>query len=339
MRVSAASLCEHHTLLKSLAGAALAACFLVLSATTLRGDEPAGKSAKGSDSDKPPEPTVVQVETKDGLQMELTYYASAKAKDAGKQVVPIVMLHGWKGSSADMAHLAFSLQALGHAVVVPDLRGHGKSTRTRNDGKPIDQALMKPADFNAMVTQDMEAVNKFLVEKNNAADLNIEKLCVVGADMGAVVAMNWAVKDWSVPDLLNGKQGKDVKALVLISPPLNFRGVSTSPALASPIIKTGLSMLVIVGGEKGAGKALEDAQRINKLLAAQRPKPPTDAEEWKKNPPDLFFQELKTTLQGAKILEDRKLGGQVSGLIADFIDLRLAGKRFPWAMRSDPLGH
>jgi pimeloyl-ACP methyl ester carboxylesterase len=315
---------------------------MVTCARVARCGDPAATAAKEGDSDKLPDPVVVQLETRDGLQMELTYYASTKGKDA----VPIVMLHGWKGSSADMASLALTMQQpiinmqrAGHAVIVPDLRGHGKSTRIRNDAKPIDQALMKKADFDAMVSQDMEAVKRFLIEKNNAAELNIEKLCVVGADMGALVAMNWAVLDWSIPDLLTGKQGKDVRALVLISPPLNFRGVSTAAALASPTIKTGLSVLIIVGAEKGTGKAHDDAQRINKLLAAVRPKPPTDPEEFRKNPPDLFFDELKTTLQGTKILEDRKLGAQVSGDIAQFIDLRLAGKRFPWSMRSDPHGH
>ena len=315
------------------AGAAL--FWLVYGTTVARCADPAATAAKTGDSDKLKDWVVVPLETRDGLQMELTYYASNKGKDA----VPIVMLHGWKGSSADMAALALSMQMLGHAVIVPDLRGHGKSTRIRNDAKPIDQALMKKADFDAMVSQDMEAVKRFLIEKNNAQELNIEKLCVVGADMGALVAMNWAVLDWSIPDLLTGKQGKDVKALVLISPPLNFRGVSTAAALASPTIKTVVSVLIIVGAEKGAGKAHDDAQRINKLLAAVRPKPPTDAEEFRKNPPDLFFDELKTTLQGNKILEDRRLGAQVSGDIAQFIDLRLAGKRFPWSMRSDPHGH
>ncbi len=319
---------------------AIALCCMVTCARVARCADPAATAAKEGDSDKPPDPVSVQLETRDGLQMELTYYASTKVKDKkGTDVVPIVMLHGWKASSADMAGLALSMQMLGHAVIVPDLRGHGKSTRIRNDAKPIDQALMKKADFDAMVFQDMEAVKRFLIEKNNAQELNIEKLCVVGADMGALVAMNWAVLDWSIPDLLTGKQGKDVKALVLISPPLNFHGVSTAAALASPTIKTVLSVLIIVGAEKGAGKAHDDAQRINKLLAAVRPKPPTDAEEFRKNPPDLFFDELKTTLQGTKILEDRRLGAQVSGDIAQFIDLRLAGKRFPWSMRSDPHGH
>ena len=54
---------------------------------------------------------------------------------------------------------------------------------------------MPPAQFKAMVTCDMEAVKKFLWERNNAGELNIDKLCVVGAEMGASVAVNFALAD------------------------------------------------------------------------------------------------------------------------------------------------
>ena len=138
------------------------------------------------------------LETKDGLQMEADYYPSWRAEEkegnGGKDVVPIIMLHAWKGSRADFARLASNLHGLdrndphrlGYAVIVPDLRGHGKSTVIKVGQEPhsIDQALMKKSDFEAMVLQDMEAVKKFLIEKNNEGKLNIEKLCVVGADIG-----------------------------------------------------------------------------------------------------------------------------------------------------------
>ena len=66
-----------------------------------------------------------------------------------------------------------------------------------------------------MAALDMEAVRKFLVDKNDAGELNLNKLCLVGSGMGASVAANWAVQDWSAPPLAVGKQGQDVKALVL----------------------------------------------------------------------------------------------------------------------------
>ena len=293
------------------------------------------------------------LETKDGLQMEADYYPSWRAEEkegnGGKDVVPIIMLHAWKGSRADFARLATNLHGLdrndphrlGYAVIVPDLRGHGKSTVIKVGQEPhsIDQALMKKSDFEAMVLQDMEAVKKFLIEKNNEGKLNIEKLCVVGADMGALVAMDWTVHDWAVPRLLTGKQGQDVKAMVLISPPMNFRGLSAGVSLnafAAPPLSSDVSVLVIAGREKG-GKAFEDAQRIFKKLGQTRPKPPTDPDEAAQKQ-DLFPDWLDTSLQGTKILEDRKLEARVTADIEQFIVLRLVAKKYPWAMRKSPLG-
>ncbi len=310
------------------------------------------RAADKNDDNKKDEPLPVEpvvLQTKDGLQLEADYYPSYKGQDGkGKDVVPIIMLHGWKGSRADYAKLADDLHGLdieskgqifprGFAVIVPDLRGHGGSMKFKvgNDTRSIDQSLMKKADFEAMVRQDMEAVKKFLIEKNNAGELNIEKLCVVGSDMGAWVAMDWAVHDWAVPNLLNVKQGKDVKALVLISPPMNFRGISVTPALSTPILQTELSILVIAGNKDK--KSLDEAQRIYKKLGALRPKPPTDAAEAAKTQ-DLFFAEIKTNLQGTKMLESRELANEVSGDIAQFIELRLVNKKYPWALRKSAFG-
>ncbi len=63
-----------------------------------------------------------------------------------------------------------------------------------------------------MIDQDLEACKSFLMDKNNAGELNINKLCVVGVEMGAVVAVDWAAWDWHWPRLATGKQGQDVKA-------------------------------------------------------------------------------------------------------------------------------
>lgn len=305
----------------------------------------ADTAADPKDKVKPLPLETVALETKDGLQMEADYYPSKKGKDA----VPVILLHGWKGSRADLAPLALALQGKdldlgnkqvqprGFAVIVPDLRGHGGSTKIKihGDSHSIDQSLLKKSDFEAMATQDMEAVKKFLLEKNNAGELNIEKLCVVGADMGALVAMDWAVRDWNAPPLLNVKQGKDVKALVLISPPMNFRGISVSPALSTSTLQSDLSVLVLVGNQDR--KTLDDAQRIHKKIGALRPKPPTDPDEAAKSQ-DVFFAPVKTNLQGTKILESKELANEVTFDIAQFIELRLVNKKFPWAMRKSAFG-
>ena len=51
-----------------------------------------------------------------------------------------------------------------------------------------------------MATEDMMAVKAFLWDRNNAGELNIDKLCVVGAEMGASVAMSFALADAAQQD-------------------------------------------------------------------------------------------------------------------------------------------
>jgi hypothetical protein len=117
---------------------------------------------------------------------------------------------------------------------------------------------------------------------------------------------------------------------------MNFRGITLAPALNAPTVQTELSVLIIVGEEKG-GKALADAQSIHKRIGQTRPKPPSDPQVAAETQ-DLFFDRLKTSLQGTKILEDRMLESQVAFDIGQFIELRLVKKKFPWALRKSALG-
>ena len=283
-----------------------------------------------------PKPEDIVLETRDGLQLEATYYGSIE----GKEAVPIIMLHGWKGSRGDFEGLALQMQAHGHAVIVPDLRGHGKSTlvKVNGDTLTIDQATMKRGDFEAMVTQDLERVNQFLIEKNNAGELNLDKLCLVGYEMGAVVAVQYAIRDWSWPALPAGKQGQDVRALVLISPPMNFRGISISGALDRVPLTggdNGASVLLMYGSKNSTEAA--DVKRMFNKLNTYRPKLTTDAEKLDRL--DLFQVPLNgVTLQSAAVFKDAAILKPLDATIAQFIELRLVKKKFPWAYRKSALG-
>jgi alpha-beta hydrolase superfamily lysophospholipase len=177
-----------------------------------------------------------------------------------------------------------------------------------------------------MVVQDVEACKKFLMEKNNAGELNIEKLCVVGAEMGAVLAMTWAITDWSWPRLATGKQGQDVKAVVLLSPIFQVpkSKLNLATALNSPL-QSNLSVSIIYGGTKAKPPYPGDAKRAESQLARFH----TDLDEQ-----TLFVDAVETSLQGTKMLTEPALNVHI--LIAEFIKVRLVGKDYPWKERLGP---
>lgn len=284
-----------------------------------------------------PKPEDISLDTTDGVVLKCTYYGSLKEKLA----VPVILVHGWGGSRKEYDKLALGLQAAGHAVIVPDLRGHGGSIARKVPGlqaaQPINFAKMKPAEYGLAAQYDLEAVKQFLMSENNAGKLNIEMLCVVGAEYGAITAVNWAVQDWSWPQLPNMKQGQDVKALVLISPESQFKTLKMQQLNQFPQVAQ-LSMLLIAG-KKDNNKAAQEVQRLEKLLERFHYKyvfdakddDKTKAEKAKKR--DLFTYLPDTILQGTKLLTDDSL--RLLPAIATFIDLRLVQRAdsYPWAER------
>ncbi len=260
--------------------------------------------------------------TRDGLLLKATYYPGTR-KD---KTVPIIMLHGYKGNRTEFADLAALLQKdHGHAVLVPDMRGHGDSTKNVNSTKALDAAKLGPDDFDLMVS-DMEACKRFLMEKNNAGELNIERLCIIGSEMGAVVAMNWSVVDWSWPILATGKQGQDVKALVLLSPQFQVeRGrLSMAAPTLSPLQKE-LAVALFYGSvtPKRFGS---DAKRIQSAL---------DKWHTESSPQPFYFEEVKTSLQGTKMLNGPGL--PLKEVIAKFITMTVVERDLPWRERLGPL--
>ncbi|MCX7425473.1 MAG: alpha/beta fold hydrolase [Planctomycetia bacterium] len=267
----------------------------------------------------PPEP--VDMLTRDGVRLKTTFFPGTK----GKETAPVILLHMFKGSRNDYRGLAPYLQAQGHAVLVPDLRGHGDSTALRDSTKTLDADTMPRASFLGMVAGDMEECKKFLMGKNNKGELNINKLCIVGAEMGAIVAADYARLDWSWPALATGKQGQDVRALVLISPQWSSHGLQMKDAMASPAVRGGISVMLVVGKENS--QDLREASRLNGIFRRYHP----DADAEKPSDRTLFYLTLPTKLQGTKILDIPAL--QLGEGIAMFIKLRLVDQSFAWQER------
>jgi pimeloyl-ACP methyl ester carboxylesterase len=304
-------------------------------------------AAKGG----PPESEELELRTGDNLQLAITYYPGVDREGIqqgkGKKVIPIVLLHGWKQSRNDLNELALGLQKLGgYAIIVPDLRGHGASTRWvgANRDDKLDAAKMPAPQFGRMVNQDMKAVKDFLWDKNNAAELNIDKLCVVGSEMGASVAVCFAAFD--ATGYGNGavfygsrKLGRFVKALVLISPKWSVAGLPLIQAMKEPSVQSDISVMILVGKKDVSGKkdskARTEAKQLYRKFEPWHPEPPEGEDKVDKQ--TLFLSEFDTSLQGTKLL-DAKFN--VQGFIDDFVRRRLvkndAAREWTWKERKGP---
>ena len=272
----------------------------------------------------------VELVTKDRVQLGMRFFAG----NEDKQTIPIILLHGWTGpdgpgSGRDLYGLATSLQAAGHAVAIPDLRGHGQSLRVKDVPHEINRDRFRPADIRDMML-DVEAVRSFLVAQNNRGKLNLELLCVVGFEMGSVVALNWIQYDLMVPSFPTLKQGQDVKGFVLVSPEKSFKGFAIGQAMANEALRRDLSAMIIYGK---LGPLSNEAKRLYNILRRSRRRgTSTDTNDNQ----DLFLVELDTRLRGSKLLEAP--GVDVSSQIVNFVDRRIASlnETFPWRDRTRP---
>lgn len=280
--------------------------------------------AQEAEAESATEAEQVDLTTKDGVMIRATFYPGPGTE----KTVPLMLLHDYKGDRTDLDELAKYLQSQGHAIVVPDLRGHGDSTKVIGSARALVATRMKPLHFSLMVTQDLEAVKRYLMDKNNKAQLNIQKLGVVGFGMGASLGIAWAAHDWSWPELATLKQGRDVKSLVLVSPEMNLRGLKIHDDLRHPSISDAMSIQIIVGNKKSENR--RDADSMYKLLTRNRPK----QEELKLADREVFLEPLETSLQGVKLLGIKDL--LIDKRIAKFVELRLTNINLPnyrWADR------
>jgi alpha-beta hydrolase superfamily lysophospholipase len=263
----------------------------------------------------------LRLETSDGLRIAAWYY---RVQADTKPQAVVMLVHDLEGSHKTVEPLARSLQLAGYAVVAPDLRAHGASAgRAAGTARVEDMEprMLKKADLEAIAAAtggrlrdqsafrgELEAVRNWIKARSDAGELDIDKLCVVGSGLGGTLSAMWTAADWTWPPTTTGPQGRQVRALALVSPVWANKGISLSVPMASEAIRNQVPVMVI------AGKADRDAPRLFDQLKRFRPdawfavrpgKPPEKA-------PGLadaaagtaFFSQIDTTLTADKLASD-----------------------------------
>jgi alpha-beta hydrolase superfamily lysophospholipase len=154
----------------------------------------------------------VRLSTSDGI--------SLGAEDWGSGAKGVLLVHDDGRTLQDWTTLAPKLASNGFRVLALDLRGHGASAPA---GKPAD------ADY-PKLTADVAAGVAWLKSKG-ATEIH-----VVGAALGANLALNVAAQEPAIADL------------VLLSPQLNAKGLKVS----GPIAEYGERSLLVVASQDDA---------------------------------------------------------------------------------------
>jgi len=262
----------------------------------------------------------VDLVTKDHVKLRAYYFPSDKDKEA----VPVIVMHEWQGQAGPYAPLVQALWDSGCAVIVPEFRGHGGSREQEFAGRTreFDVNRMGKADMLNIITGDLEAVKKFLVEENNAQKLNLNALTLIGIREGAILAAHWAVRDLNFPSVGAVKQGQDVKAMVLISPERMHKGLTLDETLADRHLWQ-LPFLIVVGE---SSRQASDTDRYHKRLENQKKRVTRGVAS------GLQYERIATSLDGHALVTDAP---GVIDKVKEFVVNEMVSKssQIPWIER------
>jgi dienelactone hydrolase len=265
----------------------------------------------------------VRLTTPNGVKLSATYFESSK----GKESPVIVMLHGEGGNRKKWAKIAAGLQAKEYAVLTVDLRKHGDSAGASDSDDGI---KLKPADYQGMFSDDMEAVKVFLMERHQAGELNVRKTGIVGVGAISGVALGAAAVDWLRKPYFDGPpsartpRGQDVQTVVLISPDATVKGLNLNAYVKTA--KAGTVKFMVVVGKKDKAKK-KSADKLIKMMKGGIKK--EDVED------RVVLFEFDTKLNGEMMVA--KDNSQILELLKRFHDSRLETVDQPWRDRRSKL--
>ena len=130
----------------------------------------------------------------------------------------VILLHGLDRDHTTWSNLPVSLVKAGYSVFAMDLRGHGKSTTTLHQRR-VTWRLFQPEHWQQL-PKDVDEVIQFFQKNEDHPEVDGKTVALMGAKLGANVAV------FSARDMQPA-----VKAMVLISPGLDYKGIIPSQAI------------------------------------------------------------------------------------------------------------
>jgi len=289
-----------------------------------------------------------------------TYFRSPSG---GRDTPCVIMVHNYASdrSKADWISLARALQAEKFAVLTFDLRGHGQSTQLNNpqafwnypfnrDGirggtanlkkTAISVNDFKPGYFPFLVN-DVAAARRFFEQKNDAGEVNVHSLIVIGAQEGAGLGFLFTAaeygRNYRIGQTALQSYGTDYNAgadiaagvwLSLVLRPSLPAGTGLAPNMdmpawirTHPLIRDKTPMCFLFGEKDTRAKA--DADTVFRALTAKMTGRP------EKHKLDDLHPIRGTNLAGSALLGQPAL--QVGPYVVGYVKKVMADRRaIPW---------
>ncbi len=150
----------------------------------------------------------IKVTSGDGVSVAISLYVPAHAS----RPPGLILVHRYGADRAVWGGFAQAARDAGMLVAAVDLRGHGGS-RTR-DGETIHYSRLTTEELLASLG-DIDAAKRCLLD----AGAHPENLAVAGEGLGANLALRYAL------------QSPDIQAVVMVSPGLDYNGITTEEAI------------------------------------------------------------------------------------------------------------
>jgi dienelactone hydrolase len=191
------------------------------------------------------DPQTIKFESADKLEIIGTFYESPRANSPA-----VLLLHQWQSTRKSYDEFAKQLQSKGFGVLAIDGRGFGESVKT-TDGKTVSPS--RTDDAVKAMKIDVDNAFNFLKQQKNVDAAHVG---IVGASYGSSLALIYAAEN------------KEVKAVALLSPGINYFGNMRSEPAAKTFGNRPL-LLVAADDDNESAETVKKLKQVNEQYEMQ----------------------------------------------------------------------